>query len=171
MAKSIHFLITGGTIDSVYNGIKDTVEPLSHSSIPGFIQSLKFEEKPLFTEVCMKDSRSLTPNDLKQICSEVEKSACNRIIITHGTYTMPDTARFLKANLKRSDQTIILTGSMIPLTGFIPSDAPFNLGFSVAKSSELSPGIYVCMNGRTFFADEVAKSISEGRFISIFSKD
>lgn len=82
-----------------------------------------------FIQVCMKDSRSLTQEDQKNILNVIENATQKKIIITHGTYTMPDTARFLKANLKRNDQTIILTSSMLPIKGFCPSDGPFNLGF------------------------------------------
>ena len=83
---------------------------------------------------------------------------------------MPDTARYLEVNLKNRDKVIILTGSMIPLVGFSPSDAPFNLGFAIAKSQELPNGIYVCMNGRVFEPKEIIKVLAEGRFSSIFNK-
>ena len=117
----------------------------------------------------MKDSRELNMTDVRKILSTIEKSPCKKIILTHGTYTMPDTARFLVKNLKRKDQTIILTGSMIPLEGFSPSDAGFNLGYSVSQAKVLSSGVYVCMNGRTFSPDEVIKVLYEGRFDSIFN--
>lgn len=166
--STIHFIMTGGTIDSFYNGTKDTVETVKHSSIPQFIKTLKLHEKVEFTEICMKDSRALTRNDMRKVVNTLEKSPYTNIIITHGTYTMPDSAKFIKANLKRKDQKIIFTGSMIPLMGFAPSDAPFNLGFSIAKIHHLEPGIYVAMNGRIFSPEEVAKLLYEGRFISVF---
>jgi L-asparaginase/Glu-tRNA(Gln) amidotransferase subunit D len=59
---------------------------------------------------------------------------------------------------------------MIPLMGFAPSDAPFNLGYSVAKAQELPSGIYVCMNGKVFSSEEVMKINVEGRFSSIFGE-
>lgn len=120
----IHFIFTGGTIDSYYKGSLDTVVPNKHSLIPNYFEELKLYTKLKFTEICMKDSRQLTQQDLRRICNEVEKSPCTRIIITQGTYTMPDTARYLKNNLTRTDQKIILTGSMIPLNGFNLTDAP-----------------------------------------------
>ncbi len=166
--ETIHFIITGGTIDSYYDGAKDTVLPLEHSAIPSFIRSLKLHEKTEFTQVCMKDSRTLTEGDLKNIAKAIDESPHKKIIVTHGTYTMPDTSKFLKAHLKRDSQTIIFTGSMIPLTGFSPSDAPFNLGFSMAKVRELKPGIYVCMNGNIFSPEEVIKRLCEGKFVSVF---
>jgi L-asparaginase len=117
----------------------------------------------------MKDSRNISQNDRKKILNTIEKSPHEKIILTHGTYTMPDTAKYLKAHLKRKNQTIILTGSMIPIEGFSPSDGPFNLGFSIAEINNLPHGIYVCMNGTIFTPDEVIKILKEGRFASIFS--
>ena len=167
---TIHFIITGGTIDSYYDGVKDTVTPLPHSCIPAFIKSLKLHEKVVFTEICMKDSRALTKSDMMKVAETIRKSPHKKIIISHGTYAMPDTAKLVKANLKRNDQTIIFTGSMIPLLGFAPSDAPFNLGYAIARVQELTGGIYVAMNGRLFSPEEVAKLLYEGRFISVFGE-
>ncbi|MBI5753661.1 asparaginase [Candidatus Peregrinibacteria bacterium] len=129
--STIHFVITGGTIDSFYDGSKDTAVTNEHS---------------------------------------IETSKHKKILVTHGTYTMSDTARFLKANLKRKDQVIILTGSMIPINGFSPSDGPFSLGYAIAQLEHLKPGIYVCVNGRVFSPEEVVKVIGEGRFSSIFER-
>ncbi len=164
----IHFITTWWTIDSAYDGTKDTVVPTAHSAIPSYIQSLKLYLNAKFTEVCQKDSRSLTMSDLKKILQVIEKSPSKNVIITHGTYTMPDTARFLKSHMKRKDQNILLVWSMIPLVGFSPSDAGFALGFAVAKIQMLKPWIYVCMNGKTFVPEEVAKLLSSGKFVSMF---
>lgn len=114
----------------------------------------------------MKDSRDIGLQDRKKMLQAIEKSQCKKILLTHGTYTMPDTARFLHQHLRRRDQTIILTGSMIPLMGFSPSDAGFSLGFALAKIQQLPPGIYVSMNGRAFTSDEVKKNVRKGRFES-----
>ena len=59
---------------------------------------------------------------------------------------------------------------MIPINGFAPTDAGFNLGYAVAKSQDLKNGIYVCMNGKVFAPEEVVKILSEGRFGSIYKK-
>lgn len=167
---TIHYVITGGTIDSFYDGGKDTAVPNEESIIPRFVKSLKLYSKAEFTEVCMKDSRQLNREDVKKILKVIESSKSKKIIVTHGTYTMPDTARFLKANLKRKDQAIVLTGSMIPINGFSPSDGPFSLGYAIAQMEYLDPGVYVCVNGRVFSPDEVVKVIGEARFSSIFGE-
>lgn len=165
---TIHFIFTGGTIDSYYNGVKDTVLPNNKSIIPSYVKSLNLLVKMVFTQVCMKDSRELTTKDRKKILQVIEKSPHSKFIITHGTYTMPDTARFIDAYLKRKGVAIIFTGSLIPLLGFTGSDGGFNLGFSVAKVLDLKSGIFVCMNGGMLEPKVVQKLLSEGRFTSIY---
>jgi len=168
--NKLHFILTGGTIDSYYDGTKDTAVTNEHSVVPKFINVLKLYEECEFTEVCMKDSRELNEADRQNILEAVVNSKTKRIIITHGTYTLPDTARYLQAKLKGHGKVIIFVCSMIPLEGFTPTDAGFNIGYAVAKSQELSEGIYVCMNGKIFVPDEVVKILSEGRFGSIYTK-
>lgn len=165
--NTIHFIFTGGTIDSHYDATKDTVIPNAHSVIPEYLKQLKLYTKLKFTEICMKDSRNLTSKDLKAICDVIEKSPFKMIIVIHGTYTISKTARYLAKNLNRKDQKIILTGSMIPLKGFDFTDASFNLGYAIANVKSVKDGIYVAMNGKLFNTNEVAKNLSEGRFYSI----
>jgi L-asparaginase len=170
-AKPIHFILTGGTIDSYYDSTKDTVAPNKKSVIPSFIESLKlYNTNTTFTTVCMKDSRDITNDDRMNVLKLLETTDSVQIIITHGTYTMPDTARFIKANLKRKDQTIVITASMIPLNGFNMSDAQFNLGYAFAKVQDLQVGIYACVNGHVFSPEEILKNVKEGKFESIFTK-
>jgi L-asparaginase len=166
--EKIEIILTGGTIDSSWNGIKDTAVVNKHSIIPAYFKKLIVYPEIKFTEICMKDSREINQRDIQKILTSVEKSKAKHILITHGTYTMPDTAKFLEANLKRKDQTIVFTGSMVPLEGVYPTDAGFNLGYAISKSQELKPGIYICMNGDTFSPQEVVKNLGEGKFYSIF---
>jgi len=170
----IHFIVTGGTIDSVWDGSKDTVVVSEESVLPEFFanlqRNLKFYEEIVFTEICMKDSRAINDEDRKKLLETIEESNSNKIIITHGTYTMPDTARFLKVNLKRKDQVISLTGSMVPIKGFDYSDGPFNLGYALAQVQTLSSGVYLCMNAKVFKPEEVRKNTMEGKFYSIFEE-
>jgi L-asparaginase len=144
----IQILFTGGTIDSYWDGKLDTAVVKTFSSIPEYLKTLVLYGRFDFKQICMKDSRRLTPKDLRNIVKAVEQSKYQKIIITHGTYTMPDSAKYLKANLRRHDQTVVFTGSMIPLKGFESSDAPYNLGYAIAKADDLPPGIHIGMNGR-----------------------
>lgn len=167
-SEKIHIIMTGGTVDSSWDGSKDTIEVSKHSNLPKFFKNLALHPKIQFTEVCMKDSRQLKIVDIKKVLAVIEKSPCKQILITHGTYTMPDTARYLQVNLKAKGKTIVLMGSMTPLIGFEPSDASFNLGYAIAKVQSLSPGVYLCMNAKAFRPEEVAKNLSEGKFYSVF---
>lgn len=168
--NTIHFLMTGGTIDSRYDGTKDTVVTNTTSIIPQVIDSIKPYAEVHYQVICMKDSRELNSQDQEALIKAINSSAGKMFIITHGTYTMADTARIIEKKLEnRSDKTIILTGSMIPIDGFSMSDGPFNLGYAFSQVQALEPGVYVCMNGHTFKPDDVSKSIAEGRFTSIFS--
>lgn len=174
--SKIHVIITGGTIDAVWSGIHDTAiigEGMATTScLPDYISRLILYTDVVFTTVCMKDSRQLSSEDMENVVTIAQESSHTKIVITHGTYVMPDTAKVLKSKLTRSDQTIVFTGSMVPLRGFSGeySDAAFNLGYAIAKVEDLPPGVYVAVNGRTFSPDEVAKSLSEGKFFSVFDR-
>lgn len=157
-------------MDSRWEGKLDTAVVNEESVIPEYLDKLILYTRFEYTKVCMKDSRHLTQGDLDTLVEAVESSDSKHIVITHGTYTMPDSAKYLKANLQRNDQVIIFTGSMIPLRGFESSDAPFNLGYAVAKVEDLPSGIYLAMNGRVFSPDEVVKNLFEGKFFSVFEK-
>ena len=162
----IHFIITGGTIDSYYDGTKDTAVPNQESVIPGFIKNLKLPVEHQFTTICMKDSRAITDDDRDAMAKTIQESSSTKFVITHGTYTMPDTARYLKQHLGVGVKTVILTGAFVPLTDVVRSDGAFNLGFVMAQLDHLSFGFYVAMNGQIFEADEAIKLVTEGKFDS-----
>jgi len=168
--NKIHFIITGGTIDSHYDGAKDTAVPNKQSVIPSYFKTLGLDKLLLFQELFNKDSRDLTSADQKKILKCIESSPCKMIIITHGIYTMPDTSRYIEANVKRHDQTIVLTGSVIPIEGFSPSDGPFNLGFAFSKVQDLPDGVYIAMHGIVYKPGEVAKDMKNGKFYSVFGE-
>lgn len=169
--KSIHFIMAGGTIDSYYDGTKDTVVTCKNSIIPEYISSLRLHLKTQYTQVCMKDSRDMDETDMHAIYNTIRNSKGTHFIITQGTYCMPDTARFLEVHLKNNkNKIIVFTGSFVPLDFGRYSDAPFNLGFTISEIFHLKPGIYVSMNGRIFSPGEIAKLIGQGRFVSIFGE-
>lgn len=165
----VHFIMMGGTIDSRWNRKLDMVEPNAESAIPNYFQDYALLDDTMFSEVCMKDSRDLDDKDREKLLKTVEESPTKSIIITHGRYTIPDSMRYLKKNLKRTDQTIVFTASTTPLIAFDFSDAPFNLGYSFAKVQDLPAGIYICTEGRYFTLDKVNEYIETGRLQEIFA--
>ncbi len=163
MAKFIQLYVTGGTFDKDYNFItgelyfKDT--HLSKMFERGR-STLDIDIKTLM----MVDSLEMTEADREIIVHNCKLSKTHKIIITHGTDRIVETAKELAKEKGLSDKTIILTGAMIPYAFGTSSDGFFNLGASLAFVQSLSPGIYVCMNGRYFHWDNVRKNLDTGYF-------
>ena len=107
----------------------------------------------------MIDSLEMTPEDRLLIANECKQCAENRIVITHGTDTMAETARVLAQSV--AGKTIVLTGAMIPIK-FGSSDGLFNLGSALAFVQSLPSGVFVAMNGRYFNWDNVRKNRQTG---------
>jgi len=157
---AIRIFITGGTFDKEYNELngqlyfKDThlqeLLNLGRSQVPVEIRTLM-----------MIDSLEMTDADRILIAENCIKASEDKIVITHGTDTMANTARVLAERVK--NKTIVLTGAMIPIK-FGSSDGLFNLGSALAFVQTLSQGVYVAMNGRYFNWDNVRKNKQTGAF-------
>ena len=156
----IRVFITGGTFDKEYNELngqlyfKDThlkdLLDLGRNKVPVEIRTLM-----------MIDSLEMTDEDRQLIAHQCNTCDENKIVITHGTDTMVETAQVLAG--KVNNKTVILTGAMIPIK-FGSSDGLFNLGSALAFAQTLIPGIYVAMNGRYFNWDNVRKNKQTGMF-------
>lgn len=161
MNNKIKILVTGGTIDDLdYKREEDA--PQSHPSlIPDLLKQSRITPEHDFEVLMQKDSRVITDKDRELILEKCKSSDEERIIITHGTYTMPGTAKYLgKADL---DKTIILFGAHIPANRE-KSDALFNLGAAFIAVQLLPVGVYVLMNGKVFTWDNVKKDFPTGYF-------
>lgn len=168
MTDHIHFILTGGTIEKAYDPVTEKPEFKNMSVIPDYLAAIvKIYPKVSYETVCQIDSLNMTDDVRASILDSVERAQAQKIIIVHGTSTMDITARYLVQNLKGRDKTIVLTGAMIPLKEFAMSDAGFNLGYAVAQVSAQQAGVYVCMNARTFAAQDVMKNTQEGRFEAV----
>lgn len=160
---AIRIFITGGTFDKEYNELngqlyfKDThlheMLILGRSRVEVDIRTLM-----------MIDSLDMTEDDRLMIARHCQKATEDRIVITHGTDTMTETARVLAQNI--FNKTIVLTGAMIPYK-FGSSDGLFNLGSALAFVQTLPLGVYVAMNGRYFNWDNVRKNRKTGEFEEI----
>jgi L-asparaginase len=109
----------------------------------------------------MIDSLEMTAADRELIIHQCITATEDKIIITHGTDTMTETAAALSKKI--SNKTIVLTGAMIPIK-FGSSDGLFNLGSALAFAQALPAGIYVAMNGRYFHWNNVRKNKQTGIF-------
>jgi len=114
--------------------------------------------------IFLKDSLDIDTQDRDLIINKCNESLSEKILITHGTDTIVETAKQIQSfNMAK---TIVLTGSMIPYS-ISDSDALFNLGFAFSAVQTLKAGVYVCMNGKIFTADKVKKNTSVGIFDEI----
>lgn len=152
--KMIHILTTGGTIEGL-DYTDDKGITTSNVSIAQFLQTAKVRFAYEIEQVFKKDSRSINENDRKRLLDHIQSIKSSKILITHGTFTMEDTAEYLgKKNLAK---TIVLTGSFI-LGSSVKTDAPFNLGFALHALQYLGTGVYVAMNGCIFNWNNVTKN-------------
>jgi L-asparaginase len=155
----IRFITTGGTIDKVYFDAKSEYEvgpPQVREVLQDAHVTFEFEVE----SVLAKDSLDLTDADRRLIREHVAAAPDERIVVTHGTDTMVETARCLKGI---PGKTIVLTGSMQPAR-FRNTDAVFNLGTAIAAVQTLPPGVYLAMNGRVLDPERTRKDREKGRF-------
>jgi L-asparaginase len=159
----LRIIITGGTFDKHYDEIKGVLS-FKESHLPEIRKTLRLAY-PLELEVNqLVDSLDMGTEERLKVLESCKRAREPRIVITHGTDTMAETARVLgEAGL---DKTIVLTGAMVPYA-FDGSDALFNLGCAVMASQVLSPGVYIAMNGRALPWDRVRKNRELGVFEEI----
>jgi len=158
--EPIRIFITGGTFDKAYNELTGELF-FKDSHLP---EMLKLGRSNLDLQVrtlMMIDSLQMTDGDRQIILQQCRSAPERRIVITHGTDTMVETAGVLAQGM--ADKTIVLTGAMIPYK-FGSSDGLFNLGSALAFAQTLPPGVYVAMNGRYFTWDRVRKNRKTGMF-------
>ena len=156
---SIRVLTTGGTIDKIYFDAKSQYQ-VGHPQIEDILSDVNVQVAYSVESLFMKDSLDITNTDRLEILRHVEAAEEDRILITHGTDTMVDTAHVLA---RVSGKTIVLVGSLSP-SRFKGSDAEFNVGFALAAVQLLPPGVYIAMNGLAFAHDEVHKNREANRF-------
>jgi L-asparaginase len=123
------------------------------------------------TSVCRKDSLDMSDLDRNLLLDAVCKILAQRpqgshharIVITHGTDTMIETAQFVQKRIK-DNAVIAFTGATKP-ERFVDSDASFNLGCAIAATSVCSAGsVVICMNGNVVPAGKCIRDEKSGLF-------
>ncbi|MCG7198186.1 asparaginase domain-containing protein [Marinobacter pelagius] len=155
----IEIFTTGGTIDKVYFDASSQFE-IGDSLLPELLPESNIHDGYRVHEVLRKDSLDMTDNDRDSIFEAVAGCEARRILITHGTDTMAETAERLSS---LTDRTIVLFGAMQPAR-MRRTDALFNLGFAWSAVQLLPPGVYIAMNGEVFEAGAVRKNREAKRF-------
>jgi L-asparaginase len=170
---TLRVFITGGTFDKEYDEIHGRLD-FGDTHLPEMLRRGRCQLDLELRTLMMVDSLELTDADRETIARNCLQVPEERIVITHGTDTMVDTARVLAQALRNatdaggSGKTIVLTGAMIPYA-FGSSDGLFNLGSALSFAQVLPPGVYVAMNGRCFPWDDVRKNRETGRFETLTS--
>ena len=159
MDMKIKIFTTGGTIDKIYFDMKSEYQ-VGDPQAKGVLEKANVVVDYEVETILKKDSLDLTDSDREFIRRKVESTPCDRVIVTHGTDTMIETARELESV---SGKTIVLTGSMYPAQ-FKESDAVFNLGGAITSVQILKPGVYIAMNGRIFTPRSTRKNLELNRF-------
>jgi len=160
---SILVLTTGGTIDKAYFDALSEYQ-IVDSGIPDLLREARVALPLRVVELMRKDSLELTEADRALIASAAREAPETRIVVTHGTDTMTETAKVLAAAVP--GKTICLTGALSPAR-FAETDANFNLGMAIATVQVAPPGVYIAMSGQVFDALKVKKDRAAGKFVAV----
>ena len=156
----ICIFVTGGTFDKTYDEIRGRLS-FDETHLSEMLRLGRSRVEVSISTLMMIDSLDMTDADravIVRACADCEKS---RIVVTHGTDTMVETAAALARGV--TGKTIVLTGAMIPYA-FGSSDGLFNLGSALSFAQVLPPGVYIAMNGQHFAWDKVRKNRETGVF-------
>ena len=158
--QPILILTTGGTIDKAYFDELSEYQ-ITDTAIGELLAEARVAQPFRVVELLRKDSLALTVEDRALIAATARSAPESRIVITHGTDTMTDTAKVLAGV---AGKTIVLTGALAPAR-FAQSDAAFNLGMAVAAAQVAQPGVYIAMSGQVFDGMKVKKDRAAGKFV------
>ena len=160
--SSICIFVTGGTFDKEYNELTGALA-FKDTHLPEMLRLGRSRVDVSIRTLMMIDSLDMTDADRAVIVDQCRQAPETRILITHGTDTMVDTARAIAVRLADAKKTIVLTGAMVPYA-FGSSDGLFNLGSALSFVQVLPAGVYLAMNGRCFQWDRVRKNKETGVF-------
>ena len=158
------FIQTGGTIDKAYP--KTNLGYAFEIDTPAFEPVLKNAQVTFDYDVITafrKDSTEITDEDRLKLKNIIKDSGHDKIIITHGSDTLIESARFM-GNI--TGKTIVFTAAFLP-EAFKDSDADFNIGMAAAIVQTQSEGVFITMNGLVFDPKNCRKNEENGKFEKI----
>jgi L-asparaginase len=158
--EPIQLFVTGGTFDKEYNELTGELF-FQKTHIFDMLRLGRCRLTVTVETLMMIDSLEMTDAGRQFILARCAAVPAKRIVITHGTDSMEQTAAVLGRGIE--GKTIVLTGAMVPYQ-FGSSDGMFNLGTALAFVQALDPGVYVAMNGSCFPWHSVHKNRELGIF-------
>ena len=159
----ICIFVTGGTFDKTYDEIHGRLS-FADTHLPEMLRLGRSRVEVSIRTLMMIDSLDMKEEDRQLIVRHCAQCDHARIVVTHGTDTMVETAAALAKGV--TGKTVVLTGAMIPYA-FGSSDGLFNLGSALSFAQVLPPGVYIAMNGQHFKWDQVRKNCDTGVFESL----
>jgi L-asparaginase len=156
----ICIFVTGGTFDKTYDEIRGQLS-FGQTHLPEMLRLGRSRVEVSIQTLMMIDSLDMSDRDRELIVRSCAECGGSRIVVTHGTDTMVETAAAIARGV--SGKTVVLTGAMIPYA-FGSSDGLFNLGSALSFAEVLPPGVYIAMNGQHFMWDRVRKNRETGVF-------
>ena len=156
----IRIFVTGGTFDKTYDEIRGQLA-FGQTHLPEMLRLGRSRVQVSIQTLMMIDSLEMTDRDRELIVRSCAQCGESRIVVTHGTDTMVETAAAIARAV--SGKTVVLTGAMIPYA-FGSSDGLFNLGSALSFAEVLPPGVYIAMNGQHFMWNRVRKNRETGVF-------
>ena len=156
---TIKIFTTGGTFDKIYFDAKSKFH-IGDTVIGALLEEANVDFDYEIETLLKKDSIEMDETDRELIRKAVAGVQYHRILITHGTDSMVETAQAL---LGITDKTVVLFGAMQPAR-MRYSDAMYNLGVASAAVQLLPAGIYLAMNGKIFDPRKVTKNRALNRF-------
>jgi L-asparaginase len=161
-AAPILVVVTGGTFDKEYDEVRGTLD-FRKTHVPLMLDRGRCRLEVEVRAVRLMDSLDMDDADRSAIARECAAGEYRRVVVTHGTDTMVETAGVVARELAGSGRTVVFTGAMIPFA-FGSSDGLFNLGSALSFAQALPPGVYIAMNGRCFAWDDCRKNRELGIF-------
>jgi L-asparaginase/Glu-tRNA(Gln) amidotransferase subunit D len=175
-------IATGGTIDSAYDpahGTPEVVPTPGKSAIPEALAQLGWTsgQDYHFERFYHKDSQHLHRQHMQAIAHYLQQHPeYEKVIITHGTDTMPRNGRYLSTLLEQHvdyglHRTVIFCGAMQPLRSapdlFLPeerTDAWRNLRLAMEQASKAKPGVYLTDGDilHSVFDVEKSRAVKDG---------
>ncbi|WP_096086563.1 asparaginase domain-containing protein [Agaribacterium haliotis] len=153
---------TGGTIDKTYFD-KLSLYEVGEAAINKILAKLPNTEAMNYVELCRKDSLEINDNDRQALLELINSRPEKKVLVTHGTDSMAETARYLAL---RTDKLVVLCGAFLP-AAFTDSDADLNVGSALAALSLLQSGVYIAMHGKVLAAETAKKNYQSRSFEAI----
>ncbi len=156
----LRLIVTGGTFDKRYDEIRGRLY-FDQTHVPEMLRLGRCRVPVAVETLMLVDSLDMTDGDRARIAARCREAGEARLVITHGTDTMVETAAALAA--AGLGKTIVLTGAMVPYA-FGSSDGLFNLGSAISYAQVLPDGVWIAMNGTHFPWNGVRKNRETGVF-------